>query len=431
MPRHLRLLLCASAAALVYAAAPGEFPLTAARAQVAVAVSTSVAPPLLPVYAQPPIPGSGYLWVPGYWAWDGQEYYWVPGYWTQPPAVGLLWTPGYWAWSDAGNDYVFYDGYWAPTVGFYGGVDYGFGYTGEGYYGGYWRGPNFFYNQAVNNVANAGITNLYSRPAPSGAASRVSFSGGQGGVKASPTPTQLALARGRHDPPTAAQTQHQQAASRIPSLKYAVNHGKPPIAAAPRAGELSGAPSKPVAAAGAAAAGAAAAAAKAHAAAAATKPPEHAPAAAPGLPQRAAAGPAPVHAPRFPASTPATPRFAGHAAPMHAPAFRPSVTAHAPMRAPAFHPSMAAHAPMRAPAFHPSVAAHAPMRPPAFHPNVVTRAPPAAFHPNVAHGAPALGPGGGMRFGGPPHIAGAPRVGGPPGGAAHGPKGGPGGRPLP
>ena len=43
-----------------------------------VGVSVTIAPPELPVFDQPICPGDGYIWTPGYWAWDG-EYYWVPG----------------------------------------------------------------------------------------------------------------------------------------------------------------------------------------------------------------------------------------------------------------------------------------------------------------------------------------------------------------
>jgi hypothetical protein len=75
----------------------------------------------------------------------------VPGTWALPPAA-LLWTPAYWAYSD--GEYVLYDVYWAPEVGFYGGIDYGFGYTGYGYEGGYWNNGTFFYNSAVNNISN-------------------------------------------------------------------------------------------------------------------------------------------------------------------------------------------------------------------------------------------------------------------------------------
>jgi len=101
----------------------------AANAQVSIGFSVNIEPPPLPVYDQPIIPGPGYLWAPGYWAWnpDIDDYYWVPGTWVLPPEPNLLWTPGYWAWNDSGA-YVFNDGYWGPEVGFYGGVNYGFGY---------------------------------------------------------------------------------------------------------------------------------------------------------------------------------------------------------------------------------------------------------------------------------------------------------------
>src|SRR5579871_1298867 len=99
------------------------------RAEAAVFVSVTVAPPELPVYEQPAIPGPGYIWSPGYWAWDGQDYYWVPGTWVLAPEPGYLWTPGYWGYED--GVYLWHEGYWGPHVGFYGGVDYGFGYAGE------------------------------------------------------------------------------------------------------------------------------------------------------------------------------------------------------------------------------------------------------------------------------------------------------------
>src|SRR5262245_28054027 len=107
-----------------------------AAPRAAVAVSVAIAPPALPVYAHPPIPGPGYMWAPGYWAWGLYGYYWVPGSWVLPPAVGLLWTPPYWGWRPGGL--VFHAGYWGPTVGFYGGINYGFGYFGVGFAGGYW-----------------------------------------------------------------------------------------------------------------------------------------------------------------------------------------------------------------------------------------------------------------------------------------------------
>jgi hypothetical protein len=110
------------------------------------------------VYVQPPAPAEGYIWVPGYWAWDPDfaDYYWVPGTWVLAPRVGYLWTPGYWAWNGAG--FVFYEGYWGPVVGFYGGINYGFGYFGTGYVGGRWDHDRFYYlNPASNPVLSYGF----------------------------------------------------------------------------------------------------------------------------------------------------------------------------------------------------------------------------------------------------------------------------------
>src|ERR1700693_5503203 len=89
-------------------------------------VSIAFAPPALPVYEQPVAPADGYLWTPGYWAYGDEGYFWVPGTWVMAPEVGLLWTPGYWGWG--GEGYAWHAGYWGPHVGFYGGINYGFGY---------------------------------------------------------------------------------------------------------------------------------------------------------------------------------------------------------------------------------------------------------------------------------------------------------------
>ena len=107
-------------------------------------------PPPLPEYSQPPCPGNGYLWTPGYWSYASQGYYWVPGVWAWPPQVGVLWTPGYWGFF--GGMYRYNYGTWGQYVGYYGGINYGFGYGGLGYQGGYWNGNRFNYNRSVNNV---------------------------------------------------------------------------------------------------------------------------------------------------------------------------------------------------------------------------------------------------------------------------------------
>ena len=130
--------------------------LTSSFAQVG--ISIGIAPPPIPIYQQPYAPGAGYIWTPGYWAYDS-GYYWVPGAWILPPRIGFLWTPGYWAYN--GSNYFFNNGYWGPTVGFYGGVNYGYGYGGHGYYGGRWVGNSFRYNRAVTRVNTSVIHNTY------------------------------------------------------------------------------------------------------------------------------------------------------------------------------------------------------------------------------------------------------------------------------
>jgi hypothetical protein len=167
---------------------------TALSSWAGVFVSVAIGPPALPVYSQPLCPGPGYIWTPGYWAWSPDGYYWVPGTWVTPPQVGFLWTPGFWAFS-AGL-YGWHPGYWGPTVGFYGGINYGFGYTGVGYWGGYWHGRDFYYNRAVNNVNITNIHNVYNRTVINNVnVNRVSYNGGPGGIQARPTSAHLSAER--------------------------------------------------------------------------------------------------------------------------------------------------------------------------------------------------------------------------------------------
>ncbi|MBB5638967.1 hypothetical protein HDE68_004905 [Pedobacter cryoconitis] len=126
--------------------------------QASVTIKTQQAPPPLPDYVQPECPGDGYIWTPGYWSWATDDYYWVPGVWILPPGVSLLWTPGYWGFYD--SFYGWHPGYWGAQVGYYGGINYGFGYFGSGFYGGRWEGGHFMYNTSVWRVGK-NIHNTY------------------------------------------------------------------------------------------------------------------------------------------------------------------------------------------------------------------------------------------------------------------------------
>jgi hypothetical protein len=207
-----------------------------ASAQIGISISVNFGPPALPVYEQPICPADGYLWTPGYWSYDDDGgYYWVPGTWVQPPQVGFLWTPGYWGWG--GSAFIFNEGYWGPQVGFYGGINYGFGYVGNGYEGGRWDGGHFSYNTYVNHVDTTIIHNTYNTTVVVND-THVSYNGGTGGVEARPTPQQQSYASGHHVPPVAAQTQQVQQAHSNPELRASANQGKPPIAATSKPGDF-------------------------------------------------------------------------------------------------------------------------------------------------------------------------------------------------
>jgi hypothetical protein len=209
------------------------------QAQIRVGVSINIEPPALPVYEQPPLPEVGYMWTPGYWGYGPDGYFWVPGTWVQPPSVGVLWTPGYWGFNNGA--YVFNAGYWGPHIGFYGGVNYGFGYGGVGFEGGEWRGGGFFYNQAVVHFgSDVHVTNVYTKTVIVNNTTRVSFNGGAHGTSARPTPAEMSADHEHHVAPTAAQTSHVHEASTNHALLASVNHGAPAIAATQKPGEFSG-----------------------------------------------------------------------------------------------------------------------------------------------------------------------------------------------
>jgi hypothetical protein len=207
-------------------------------------ISVGFAPPALPVYVQPVAPADGYLWNPGYWAYDPVTagYYWVPGVWVRPPQVGVLWTPPYWGFE--GGVYAFHAGYWGPHVGFYGGINYGFGYGGVGFWGGRWDGGHFAYNTAVMHVDttvihNTYIDNVHVNNVNVGV--HTSFNGGAGGIQARPTPQEQQWSHENHIPPTGEQQSHYQAAQQNRANFASANGGHPAMAAFSRPGSTAGA----------------------------------------------------------------------------------------------------------------------------------------------------------------------------------------------
>jgi YXWGXW repeat-containing protein len=74
-------------------------------------VEIGVPPPVAVVETAPPL-RSGYVYAPGYWAWNGDRHVWVRG-------RTIIERPGYsWVadrWEPVSGRYRFVPGYWAPA----------------------------------------------------------------------------------------------------------------------------------------------------------------------------------------------------------------------------------------------------------------------------------------------------------------------------
>jgi hypothetical protein len=227
------------------------FSLVPASSFAGVLISVGFAPPVLPVYEQPPCPEPGWMWTPGYWAYGDDGYYWVPGAWVPSPYSGALWTPPYWGWS--GGVYIFHPGYWGPHVGYYGGVNYGFGYMGVGFVGGAWRGGIFAYNTAVMHVGVGprwGGNRVYvDRTIVERTTiinnTHISYNGGPGGIRHDPSVEERSAMHEQHMGATSVQQQHFQAARADRSFYAKNNGGHPQTMAADRPMGFHGNPGGP------------------------------------------------------------------------------------------------------------------------------------------------------------------------------------------
>lgn len=59
---------------------------------------------------RPAPPGRGYVWVPGFWVWQGNGYAWAPGHWQLPPRERARWVEP--RWERRRNGYVYIEGRW-------------------------------------------------------------------------------------------------------------------------------------------------------------------------------------------------------------------------------------------------------------------------------------------------------------------------------
>jgi len=147
--------------------------------------------------------------------------------WVAPPRIGVLWTPGYWGF--ARGAYFWHAGYWGPHVGFYGGINYGFGYGGVGFVGGAWRGGAFAYNTAVVNVNTTVVRNVYvDRTVVNNVNVNNHYAfNGQGGVNAQATAQERSYEHEQHFQPTTNQVSHEQSARNDHNQWASNNHGQP------------------------------------------------------------------------------------------------------------------------------------------------------------------------------------------------------------
>jgi hypothetical protein len=134
-----------------------------------------------------------------------------------------------------GGRYRFHHGYWARHIGFYGGINYGFGYFGVGYEGGYWNGPHFYYNTVITHVNRDRVRDVYVHNVTvNREPGRVSFNGGRGGLQVRPRPAELSALHEQRYAPMQAQVQVRDQASHNRQQFYSANHGRPAEAVATR-----------------------------------------------------------------------------------------------------------------------------------------------------------------------------------------------------
>jgi hypothetical protein len=57
------------------------------------------------------MPGPGYVWVKGFWNWDGDQWVWIPGRWDRPAGVDVTWVDPHYFREEGGWRYE--PGHWS------------------------------------------------------------------------------------------------------------------------------------------------------------------------------------------------------------------------------------------------------------------------------------------------------------------------------
>lgn len=185
-------------------------------------ITVNLAPPPIAVFDQPTCPGDGYIWTPGYYQYGDYGYYWVAGQWVLPPTPGDLWTPGYWGLEH--GKYAWHEGYWGAQVGFYGGINYGNGYSGSGFTGGHWEGKVFMHNAAVSKIDHTVVHNTYvDRTVVQEVKGPNHSFNGKGGITVKPSDKEQEAARAPHEAPTKEQVAQADEANK----NHLAAHGNP------------------------------------------------------------------------------------------------------------------------------------------------------------------------------------------------------------
>lgn len=88
----------------------GSLAVAPSSAVLAASVDISIGTPPPAVLVEPvPPPRKGYVWIPGYWRWNGVSHVWVKGHWAGA-RHGYHYVPE--AWVNVNGRWVFHPGYW-------------------------------------------------------------------------------------------------------------------------------------------------------------------------------------------------------------------------------------------------------------------------------------------------------------------------------